>query len=274
MREPTVAAVMLCSPGREAYQSQALSCLERQTYTGDIRLVSIPAIPGVTIGEMRNRANTLAGETDIICHWDDDDWSHPNRIAEQVALLQVSGADCVGYNEMLFWRQANFGLSAALATLARNWRTWCRRHGLAEHECDCGDCIGEAWLYSNPNPRYALGTSLCCWRLAWEARPFQDLQHGEDTEWLKGVRCHAVGSAEHMTCCDTGSRSAGHAHDSDCYSKRQPEPRMIARIHSGNSSSAYDPIEMARHNALPRAERQWSRAAEWDKVCRGAMECV
>ncbi len=47
---------------------------------------------------------------------------------------------------------------------------------------------------------------------------------------------------------------------------------MIARIHNGNTSSAYDPIEMERHNVLPRSERQWSRVPEWDKVCREVME--
>ena len=41
---------------------------------------------------------------DILVHLDDDDYSHPNRIAEQVVLLQSSGADCVGYREMLFWQ--------------------------------------------------------------------------------------------------------------------------------------------------------------------------
>jgi hypothetical protein len=231
MKEPAVAAVMLCSPGREAYQSQALSCLERQTYTGDIRLVSRAAVEGVTIGEMRNRANELAAGTDIICHFDDDDWSHPNRIAEQVALLQATGADCVGYNEMLFWDQ---------------------RPG----QRDGMDALNEAWLYSNPNPRYALGTSLCYWRKAWEARPFQDINHGEDTEWIRGLNCYAMSGVQ----------------GPETYGKDFTPPRLIARIHAGNSSSAYDPIEMARHNMLPRSERQWSRAFEWDKVCREVME--
>ena len=42
---------------------------------------------------------------DILIHWDDDDYSHPNRIAEQVALLKSSGADVVGFSEMLSWRE-------------------------------------------------------------------------------------------------------------------------------------------------------------------------
>jgi len=177
---------------------------------------------------MRNYANSLLTDCDIVCHWDDDDWSHLNRIAEQVALLQATGADCVGYNEMLFWDQ---------------------RPG----QQDGIDALSAAWLYSNPNPRYALGTSLCYWRKAWKARPFPDMQHGEDTEWLKGVRSHAVSTFDLM-------KPAG------------ADPRMIARIHAGNTSSGYDPAEMSRHNALPASERQWSRVPAWDKVCREAME--
>src|SRR5262249_34410079 len=60
----------------------------------------------VTIGALRNRANLLAVHecgADILIHWDDDDWSHPARIKEQVAILQASNYDAVGYREMLFW---------------------------------------------------------------------------------------------------------------------------------------------------------------------------
>jgi hypothetical protein len=232
-----VGCVMLMSPGRDAFQHQAVKCFDSQTYTGGLRLLTLPADPARTIGAMRNYANSLLTDCDIVCHWDDDDWSHPNRIAEQVVSLQATGADCVGYNEMLFWRQREQPRNA---------------DKIYNHTLE----PGEAWLYSNPNPRYALGTSLCYWRWAWEAQPFPDLQHGEDTEWIRGLNCYAVSA---MLGPET-------------YGKDFAHPRMIARIHSGNSSSAYDPIEMARHNALPRSERQWSRVPEWDKVCREVME--
>lgn len=221
-----VGCVMLMLPGREAFQHQAVKCFDSQTYTGGLRLLTLPADPARTIGAMRNYANSLLTDCDIVCHWDDDDWSHPNRIAEQVALLQATGADCVGYNEMLFWRER------------------------------APERPGESWLYSNQNPRYALGTSLCYWRLAWEARPFQDINHGEDTEWLKGVRCEAVSS---------GKPSSRAIYSADVIS-------MIARIHSGNSSSAYNPREMAENAGMPASERQWSWVPAWDKVCREVME--
>lgn len=221
-----VGCVMLASPGREAFRYLAVECFDSQTYTGGLRLLTLPADPAQTIGAMRNYANSLLTDCDIVCHWDDDDWSHPNRIAEQVALLQATGADCVGYNEMLFWRGVEQGPNYP----------------------------GEAWLYSNPNPRYALGTSLCYWRRAWNALLFPDLQHGEDTEWLKGVNCHAISAVPVYVRCPN-------------------DPPMVARIHSGNSSSAYDRAEMVRHNALPAAERQWVRAWGYDNFCREVMEC-
>jgi hypothetical protein len=224
-----------------------------------------------TIGQLRNLAIEECSEVfkpDIIIHFDDDDWSHQNRIAEQVALLQATGADCVGYNEMLFWRESVQDRVKALVTDKGGWT----REDLAKYGVlwppPAGWLsnlpTGEAWLYSNPNPRYALGTSLCYWRLAWEVLPFPDLQHGEDTEWLKGVNCHSVSGCGEFSPV---SIDLPMSHPS-----AWPDFRMIARIHAGNSSSAYDPAEMALHNTLLPAEQQWSRVPDWDKVCREVME--
>jgi hypothetical protein len=123
-----------------------------------------------TIGELRNAANAFADPREVIVHWDSDDWSHPNRIAEQVALLQSSGADAVGYNEMLFWR--------------------------VRVESKVGEIDpGAAWLYTGS----ILGTSLCYWRKTWErvpfraqrANPMHDKGVGEDHDFLLDL--HAAG---------------------------------------------------------------------------------
>ena len=61
---------------------------------------------GTKLRNFAGEANGPAWMPEILIHWDDDDYSHPNRIAEQVALLQSSGADAtVGFREMLFWRE-------------------------------------------------------------------------------------------------------------------------------------------------------------------------
>lgn len=183
MNEPSVLCVMLAD-GRPGMVRQAVACFRAQTYqpkkiliydTGD-RLIPgdshfLPPRPwytriydgrhrGKTIGELRNLANGVEDYGDIIIHWDSDDWSHPRRIGDQVEMLQETGAECVGYNSMLFWKEEP----------------------------------GEAWEYHNSDPRYCLGTSLCYWRSVWEKRPFEPTSQGEDARWLMGVKSVGVSS--------------------------------------------------------------------------------
>jgi glycosyltransferase involved in cell wall biosynthesis len=203
--EPTVCGVLLYTPDRMPMARRII-----ESWTGPARLVSYPNDGGKTIGALRNEANALA-RADILVHFDSDDWSHPNRIAEQVALLQSSGADVVGYREMLFWR----------------------------------DDGGEAWLYSNKNPGYALGTSLCYWRRTWERKPFPATSYGEDLQFCTGLKVCGVPAF-------------------GCSGEAYHDPRMIARIHHGNTSTAYKPENMARAS-------EWKRVPEWDQYCRSVM---
>lgn len=230
---PAVCAIMLVN-GRQEMVKQAVASFEAQTYA-DKRLLIYDTSPDdtlpefiydkhpsieviessqmdhhhsrKTIGYLRNRAIMAAEqEAEIIVHFDSDDWSHPNRIAEQVELLQASGADAVGYNEMLFWRES-----------------------------------GEAWLYSG----VLLGTSLCYWRKTWERLPFKPTSRGEYEHWRANVRSREVSSI---------------ASDG---------PRMLARIHAGNTSNAYDPPKMRTHS-------EWKRTPQWDDFCRDTFvsECL
>lgn len=245
----------MLTANRPEMARRAVECFRRQTYenkrlliwdTGQTfhepdhpvneHYVAVPNI-GRTIGELRNHA--IAGtvlcnqEIDILIHWDDDDYSHPNRIAEQVALLQSSGADCVGYNEMLFWREPK--------------RAMLNRDAVP----------GEAWLYSNPNPNYALGTSLCYWRRTWERKPFEATSAGEDLRFISGLNVAACQSFWPEAAPGTI------AYGSDNL------PRMIARIHSGNTSSAYDPRKMEAE--ARKRNGMWKRVPEWDSYCAEVM---
>lgn len=259
----TVCCVMLAN-GREAMVRRAVHAWQAQTYParrlliydtspddindlcdkvgitpdgGDIDVLESRALDHhgnqKTIGYLRNRANAAAEAFDIILHWDSDDWSHPNRIAEQVALLEASGKEAVGYRDMLFWRDIGFTAESTKADIA------------------AGD--GEAWLYTNRNPQYCLGTSLCYWREVWQRNPFADTSAGEDTLWLRGVQSMGVESSTGTT---TLPASVMDAATSEGYDK----PRMIASIHGGNT---YARIE-------PRAE-EWKRVPEWDAHCRKVM---
>ena len=122
-----------------------------------------------SVGELRNAGTPsfriMRPKPDIICHWDDDDLSHPNRIAEQVALLQSSGADAVGYRQMLFWREP--------VKTARVYRA-----GIA-----AATSSGEAWVYTGA----ICGTSLMYWRKTWEAHQFPAVSDGEDTQFITAL---------------------------------------------------------------------------------------
>lgn len=106
-----------------------------------IRFVALPK--QLLIGEKRNAGAEHAAGSSILLHWDDDDWSNPGRIEDQVARLVESGKAVTGYHSAKF-------------TNGRNW-----------------------WHYSGA-PQYALGSSLCYWREWWRAHPFRAMQVSED----------------------------------------------------------------------------------------------
>ncbi len=262
---PTVACVMLAS-GRPEMVKRAVKSFRAQTYErkrllivetsgefieslsmldrasgGQALYACASNLKGASIGKLRNAANTSAREiAEVICHWDSDDWSHPNRIAEQVALLQRSGAECVGYDEMLFWRLAPCG------------RWDCEGSGC------CRGC--EAWLYRAAGcmhiKNYAIGTSMMYWRETWEKFPFPDYSAGcDDLRWAQGDS-------------KTGTRavkivSFSSIEPIDKYSGRVP--RMIAGIHGDNTCAAIDSTSQG-------GKEVWKRVPEWDAYCREAMK--
>ena len=177
--EPLVCCVML-TRDRPQLAARAVRCFVEQTYENKIlmvwdssadfepwvefvsnggarlpRMVHIPAEPLPTVGRLRNEANAFWTEPPILIHWDDDDWSHPNRIADQVALLQSSKAPAVGYSSLPGWESVN----------------------------------REAWLYKCGNSSDCLGTSMCYWRTTWERNKFTD----PAGEWNHGEGVRQVG---------------------------------------------------------------------------------
>ena len=250
--DPVVCALMLAD-GRPEMVQRAIRSFRAQTYqnawllifnSGEPGLVwrdmnpreicvSAAAWRGHTIGALRNAAITLALTADIIVHWDSDDWSHPLRIEEQVALLQASGKACVGYRDILFWdtREIQPDLSAYRFQMARM-------------------TLPEAWIYSNGDARYTVGASMCYWRAAWAACPFDDAPH-EDLRWFmkNAERCigdRAIFSAWHMP------------------SAPALNPRMVCGIHGVNT-------EQYLRTDMLRAAPEWRRAPEWDKYCADVM---
>ena len=234
IQQPTVCGIMLTLPGREAMARRAAESFAAQTY--ERKVLSIWQRPG-TIGALRNIANEKV-DADIIVHIDDDDISHPARIAEQVSLLQATGADVVGYNELLFWREPRHEPIDVTAIEGP-------RHFI--------DAVapGEAWLYTSQVKSYFLGTSMCYWRKTWEQNPFPDKNAGcDDLYWtLRGLKVASVSAMRNYL--DTPMKDSAR------------EPRMVASIHGRNTCAEIKP-----------GDAEWRRAPEYDAYCVARMNGV
>jgi O-antigen biosynthesis protein len=101
---------------------------------------------GYSIGEKRNFGAGRA-EGELIAHWDDDDWSAPDRLTDQIDRLLASNLDVTGYQHILF----------------TNGSEWWRYHGMGN---------------------YAVGTSLVYRKSFWMKNRFPAQQVGEDGEFV------------------------------------------------------------------------------------------
>jgi glycosyltransferase involved in cell wall biosynthesis len=88
-------------------------------------------------------------QIDFLAKWDDDDWSHPERIARQVAAVKMCSSPVAicGFNEMPF---------------------------LVDD--------GRVMLYRNPSTTYVLGTSMLISRRAWSQMPFPETASGKASD--------------------------------------------------------------------------------------------
>jgi glycosyltransferase involved in cell wall biosynthesis len=101
-----------------------------------------------SIGLKRNTACDYA-RGEVIVHFDDDDWSAPGRICDQVARLEETGKMLTGYNQLLFWDGVT------------------------------------GYRYVNTDPTYTTGTSMCYRKELWKKHPFPDKTRSEDNEFWR-----------------------------------------------------------------------------------------
>jgi glycosyltransferase involved in cell wall biosynthesis len=130
-------------------------------------------LPSVPIGTKRNMAcERASGE--VIIHWDDDDWSAPGRITDQVSRLIESGKDISGYHSMLFWDQVVQRASKYIG------------HG-----------------------KYSLGSALCYRRKFWEGHKFNNTSFGEDNDFVSRAsdRIVSVDAGQMMVALTHASNS-------------------------------------------------------------------
>jgi glycosyltransferase involved in cell wall biosynthesis len=152
--------------GRSSFVARALACFDSQTWPDKELVIADdadhPSFPDglrarqeiqydclprrLSIGAKRNVCCSRAtGE--IIWHLDDDDWSAPERMADQVNRLLETGKPVTGYSALEF-------------------RDDTRR-----------------WLYASRAPDYAPGSTLCYTRAWWISHPFVDRDVREDGQF-------------------------------------------------------------------------------------------
>jgi glycosyltransferase involved in cell wall biosynthesis len=157
--------------GRSEFARESINCYLRQTWEPRELIVvddadnrSFPdglRIDGVQYHLMERRLpigakrNIAVGRSrgEIICHWDDDDFSEPGRIEDQVLRMFDSGKAVSGYHSMRFL----------------NLDT------------------GKWWRY-NGKPDYSLGSALCYRREFWTRNPFPVVQVGEDGSFVRAAQ--------------------------------------------------------------------------------------
>lgn len=172
---PSSAGLVSCimpTKNRREYVPRAIACFLAQTYekkelivldNGDPVADLMPKNSMIkymrlnsqqTTGHLRNFCCQMASG-EFIAHWDDDDWSHPRRLEEQVAALGDKAV--TGYQKILF-------------------------HGPKP---------GDFHKYSGAH-EYAVGTSLLYRRDWWERNRFKSDQVGEDTDFVTRARGNIV----------------------------------------------------------------------------------
>lgn len=143
--KPLISCLMVTTSSRIAHISRALACYASQTHR-PLELIVVAedlmpfpeasskfvrCAPGLTIGEKRNIAVAHASG-DYVATWDDDDWSHPDRLAVQVAALEAhpeAGAAIMSRATLVCPHRNLYGVSSVgswqASMLARRWRLPC-----------------------------------------------------------------------------------------------------------------------------------------------------
>lgn len=191
----SLVSCILPTKNRAAFIPFAIQCYQSQTYpTKELVILDngndgtetlIPndptiryaKVPGkLTTGDMRNVcANWSKG--DIICHFDSDDWSAPERVTDQVTRLGEFGV-LTGYHDMIFYDERD------------------------------GKCY--QWHMPHSPARFALGTSMCYRKIWWRYHPFPSIQIGEDIRFFRRAMREAY---RFVTSVSAGSMMVARVHN-------------------------------------------------------------
>lgn len=206
--KPLVSMVMP-TYNRAKYVPTAIRCFTQQTYPNleliivddGTETLSIPAdgriqhikIDRTPTGAKRN-FGALTARGSIIANLDDDDWSNPHRIEDQVQRLLASGKAVTGYNISILYEEKT----------------------------------GQFYKIPGGPPYFASGSSQCYWKTWWEKHPYPDVSFGEDSVFSRTARL-----ADELAIVDPGEMLVVRRHStntSDVYLKKLPvvSPKNIA----------------------------------------------
>jgi glycosyltransferase involved in cell wall biosynthesis len=168
IRNDLLVSCVMPTWNRRAFIPAAVDCFLKQTYSprelvilddgeepiedllpADFRIRYVFENRRRVTGDKRNQVCELA-KGEILCHWDDDDWSAENRIAYQVEMLRASGKPATGFGRLLFWDVTN----------------------------------KKAMIWKASTPGYVCGTSLCYTRELFNIRKFRSLQKASDNDFV------------------------------------------------------------------------------------------
>jgi glycosyltransferase involved in cell wall biosynthesis len=172
----TPRAVAICpTADRAQYLPLALDCFARQTYpakklvvldngvnpvelllamTCEVEYVQVPP-KKFPHGQLMNICCKFASRGDVIFAWDDDDWSAPNRMQDQIDRLVESGKSVTGYHNLLFYNMLD----------GKTYK----------------------YLYNGPG-MYASGTTQCFTQEFWKRNSFPDKSKGADGDFSKAAQ--------------------------------------------------------------------------------------
>lgn len=176
-------------------------------------------------GTKRNiGAEAATGE--IIANWDDDDYSNPHRIEDEVRRLLFTGKAVTGYNKTV----------------------------VVDEE------TGELFRNEGGPPYFASGTSQCYWREWWQKYPFPDCTFGEDSVFSRTARLK-----DQLAIADPGKMLVARKHANNTefvntarLTKLGPEDAPIGLYESLKVTEWY-PIHHCSEECHAEAERQFAK---------------
>lgn len=200
---PLVTCLCLTMAGRKKFLTRAVECFRSQTYEnrellfvcdpgyGDDIAAVIPVLPGDSerlmmvsqfagnVGAKRNHGCGWVRDG-LIAIWDDDDFSAPNRLAQQVAELKATSKAVTGYRGMKFRVHCPTCRGTKFMTVEDSY------HG-GPWTMVCDNCPNPEW-YRFDYPRgLVFGSSLLFTRDWWRKHPFPELQIGEDVQFVEAA---------------------------------------------------------------------------------------